>query len=88
MSARADLDRALLDLAAEGRRPRCAEPGDHHMWTSDDHDERARAARLCAGCPVLRECALSAEDERDAWTVRGGVDRRPNPRSRAARNAS
>ena len=65
--------RALLDLAAEGRRPRCGEPADHLWWTSEDHDERARAARLCIGCPVLRLCAESAEDEGEIF-VWAGVD--------------
>lgn len=79
MNAREALDRALLDLAADGRRPRCGEPADHHLWTSDARDERARAARLCAACPILRSCAEAAEEERDTWTTRGGVDRRPKP---------
>lgn len=76
MTARDRLDRALLDLAADGRRPRCGEPDDHGLWTSDDRAERARAARLCAACPILRACAEAAEEERDTWTTRGGVDRR------------
>lgn len=76
MSARDLLDRALLDLAADGRRPRCGEPDDHGLWTSEDRDERARAARLCAACPLLRPCAEAAEEENDRWTTRGGADRR------------
>lgn len=87
-TARERLDLALLDLAARGRRPRCAEPADHHLWTSDDHDERARAARLCAGCPLLHPCAESAEDEHDRWTTRGGTDRRARARAETTRKAS
>lgn len=79
MTARDALDRALLELAANGRRVRCAEPEDHLWWTSDHDDERARAARLCTGCPLLRPCALAAEEEKDQWTTRGGVDRRHRP---------
>lgn len=81
LTARDDLDRALLDLAANGRRPRCGEPADHHMWTSDDHDERARAAELCRGCPVLRQCAEAAEEAREIF-VRAGVDHGANPRTK------
>lgn len=74
MTARERLDRALLHLAADGRRPRCGEPATHHLWTSESADERARAAGLCAGCPVLRQCADAAEEEA-ALFVWAGVDR-------------
>lgn len=73
MTARDRLDRALLDLASDGRRPRCAEPADHLWWTSEDTSERERAARLCRGCPVLRLCADSAEEEHELF-VWAGVD--------------
>ena len=75
MTARDVLDRALVDLASRGERPRCAEPADGHLWTSDEIEDRRRAARLCSRCPVLRACASSAEEERDVFTVRGGRDR-------------
>lgn len=83
MTARDELDRALLDLAVEGRRTRCAEPADHSWWTSEDADERARAARLCTGCEVLQECALAAEEEAELF-VWAGLDRgtRPNANGR------
>ncbi|QOK24145.1 WhiB family transcriptional regulator [Janibacter indicus] len=80
MSARDALDRALLDLAADGRRPRCGEPADHLLWTSEDTDERARAAALCVGCPVLQECALAAEEEAELF-VWAGVDRGARPKT-------
>lgn len=73
MTARDALDRALLDLAADGRRPRCGEPASHHMWTSEKADERARAAALCVGCSVLQECAQAAEEEHELF-VWAGVD--------------
>lgn len=79
MSARDALDRALLDLAANGKRHRCAEPADHLWWTSEDADERARAARLCTGCPVLRLCAVVAEDEGELF-VWAGVDHGTRPK--------
>ena len=80
------LNRALLDLAVEGGRPRCAEYGGHEMWTSDDPDDRALAARWCRGCPILPPCHDAAVAEGERWTVRGGVDFRsaskPRPRTR------
>lgn len=86
MSARDDLDRALLDLAADGRRPRCGEPADHLLWTSESADERARAAGLCVGCPVLQECAQAAEEEH-ALFVWGGVDHGSRPRTKTKGDA-
>lgn len=84
MSAREALDRALLDLAADGRRPRCGEPATHHLWTSEKADERARAAALCVGCPVLRQCAHAAEEEHELF-VWGGVDRGVRPPKKTTR---
>lgn len=78
MSARDRLDRALLDLATEGRRPRCGEPAEHLWWTSEKADERARAAALCVGCPVLQPCAHAAEEEGELF-VWAGVDRGTRP---------
>lgn len=87
MSAREALDRALLDLAADGRRPRCGEPADHLLWTSEKPDERARAAALCVGCPVLQECALAAEEEGELF-VWAGVDRGTRPNASNGRKKS
>lgn len=78
MTARDALDRALLDLAAEGRRPRCGELADHLWWTSEKADERARAAALCVGCPVLQQCAQAAEEEGEFF-VWAGVDHGTKP---------
>lgn len=85
MNARAAFDAALVDMASRGEKPRCAEPADRHLWTSEDADERARAARLCGPCPVLELCGASADEEKDTHTVRGGVDRRPSRAARAAK---
>lgn len=84
MSAREALDRALLDLAADRRRPRCGEPADHLLWTSEKTDERARAAALCVGCPVLRQCADAAEEEAELF-VWAGVDRGVRPPKKTTR---
>lgn len=81
MSARDALDRALLDLAADGRRPRCGELATHHLWTSEKADERARAAALCVGCSVLRQCAHAAEEEGELF-VWAGVDHGTRPKKK------
>lgn len=87
MSAREALDRALLDLAADGRRPRCGEPATHHLWTSESADERARAAALCVGCPVLQPCAQAAEEEH-ALFVWAGVDHGTRPRTKTTKGCA
>jgi len=74
MTAAEQLTRRLVDLATQGRRPRCGEPGGHELWTSDDAIDRALAARWRDGCPVLVECGAAA-DELKATYVWGGVDR-------------
>ncbi len=84
MSARYDMDMALVALAARGERPRCAWPDIGHWWTSDDPEERARAARRCAGCPVFSACAAAADEMQESWGVWAGVDRRPSRAARAA----
>ena len=35
------LNLALIDLAVRGDRPRCSDPVDHDLWTSDDQRDRA-----------------------------------------------
>jgi hypothetical protein len=37
------LTRALINLAVRGERPRCSDPVDHALWTSDDRRDRAVA---------------------------------------------
>lgn len=88
MTARERLDRALVDMASRGEKPRCAWPDRAHLWTSEEREERVRAVRGCAGCPILDPCGAAAEEERDVWTVRGGVDRRPSRTARAAKGAT
>lgn len=82
------LDAGLVSMAARGDKPACAWPDRAHWWTSEEADERARAARRCAGCEVLEACGASADEERDVHTVRGGVDRRPSRTVRAAKGAT
>jgi len=82
MRAAEQLTRALVELATQGRRPRCGDPGGHELWCSDDATDRALAAALCAGCAVLTECAAAADEHDERFGVFGGVDRTPPPASR------
>lgn len=72
--AHARLQYALAGAAAAGRYVPCT-GRDRALWVSDDAQERAVAAELCAGCPVLTECSLAAESTRERWHVWGGIDR-------------
>ena len=65
---------ALIALAVRGERPRCSDPVDHRLWTSDDHRDRAIAIRWCAGCPILGECRTAADARDERWHVWGGED--------------
>ncbi len=82
MTAAEQLTRAMVSLAAHGRRPRCGEPGGHELWLSDDAADRAQAARWCAGCPVLDECGAAADEHDEKHGVWAGVDRTPPPAKR------
>lgn len=79
------LTRALLALAEDRRRPRCAEPGGHHLWTSEDPEDRQQASAWCAGCPITGPCLDAAVDNRDTWGVRAGFDLGDPASRRAAR---
>ena len=46
-------------------------------WTSDDRDERALAARCCAGCPLLDLCAKLADEYGATFGVWAGRDYGP-----------
>lgn len=83
MTARDALDRALVDLAARNRRPRCADPDTWSWWTSDKGAERAAAARLCTGCPVLEPCRDAAQEAGEIF-VWAGVDHGTSPIKRKA----
>jgi hypothetical protein len=50
------LSRALLDAASRGVRPRCGDYETSYMWLSEDPAERAQAAPMCSGCPILQPC--------------------------------
>ena len=74
------LTEALIEMAAQGQRPRCSQPRcsqpeDHYLWLSEDHDERRQAARLCAGCPVIDPCDRAASAQRASFGTWAGRDR-------------
>lgn len=82
MTARHDLDMALVDLAARGERPRCGWPGIAEWFTSESRADRARAARRCAACPVFFECGAVAEEEHPVHGVWAGRDWTRHPAKR------
>lgn len=55
-AARERLTRVLLDAASRGVRPRCGDYETSYMWLSEDPAERARAALMYSGCPILQPC--------------------------------
>jgi len=85
MTAAERLTRALVDLATEGRRPRCGETGSPGLWLSDDAADRAQAATWCLGCPVLAECGAAADEQGERHGTWAGVDRTPAPKPRTHR---
>jgi hypothetical protein len=62
-------------MAARGDRPRCADPVDHDLWTSESAEDRAIAVKHCAGCVIILECGDAADELGEKWYVFGGVDR-------------
>jgi hypothetical protein len=75
--ARERLIRALINAAAAGQRTHCSDPGSSELWLSEREEERAEAARLCVGCPVLEPCGQVGQHER--FGVWGSVDKTPRP---------
>jgi hypothetical protein len=71
--------RALITIASQEQRTHCSDPGLSELWLSDHEPERAEAARLCTGCPVLRPCRQAAEAQDERFGVWGGIDRSIRP---------
>jgi hypothetical protein len=69
------LTRALRDLARLGILPHCADPSIGWMWLSEDAEDRARAVRLCRGCPTFHPCGEAASARRERFGVWSGQDR-------------
>jgi hypothetical protein len=78
-------NRALITMAARGERPRCSDPIDHQLWTSEDQQDRDIATAWCTGCQVLAICHQAADERDERWGVWGGRDRSARPgRKKAA----
>ena len=75
MTAREELTRALVVLAAAGGSVPCGEYGAHDLWTSDHLEERKLAVARCQTCPVLAACGAAADEAGEQWHVWGGRDR-------------
>jgi hypothetical protein len=71
------LTRALIDAAARGQRPRCADAEVAWMFTDEDDRIRKIAATYCTGCPVWAECDEVGKHQRFGFW--GGVDRTRSP---------
>ena len=78
------LTAALLKMADNGERPRCGDWNDNNPWVSDDPRLRAMAARWCAGCPILGECAQAAQEMKATFGVWAGRDRTQRERKAAS----
>jgi hypothetical protein len=65
---------ALINIAAQGLRTHCSDPTLSELWISEHQPDRAEAAQLCIGCPIIIECGEAA-DERGERYVWGGIDR-------------
>ena len=75
------LNTALITMASQGSRPRCADPIDHQLWTSEDQHDRDIAAARCTGCQVLVLCHQAAE-ERERSGVCGVAATEPSDQGR------
>ena len=65
---------ALLRMADEGQRPRCGDWSEDSPWLSDEPGLRAMAARWCAGCQIVDECAQAGGEFKSTFGVWGGRD--------------
>jgi hypothetical protein len=68
------LTRALIDLESQGLRTNCSDPVTSELWLSEIKAERAEAAKLCRGCPVIIPCGQAATARQERWHVWGGRD--------------
>src|SRR5215217_2849647 len=75
---------ALVNAASKGLRPHCSDPGAEWLWLSEHEAERAEAARLCRGCPVITECGQAAEANQERWGAFG----RPRQNSQTRKGSS
>jgi hypothetical protein len=69
---------ALTDLVHRGILPHCGDPSTGWMWLSEQVEDRAKATKLCIGCPIYRECGAAASARREQFGVWSGQDRTRN----------
>jgi hypothetical protein len=68
MTATQQLNRRLLT----GDRPRCSDPADHQLWTSEHQQDQDLAAKWCTGCITGYKCCPRVEEQ-------VGPDQTPGP---------
>jgi hypothetical protein len=68
------LDEALYAAVEARTVPPCWGP-QKALWTAENVQERAQAALLCRGCPVITECGRAADAIGEQWHVWAGIDR-------------
>ncbi len=78
MSAAEVMSAALIEMTDHEQIPPCG--GSSDAWMSEDHHQRAAAARRCSGCPVIALCAAVAAEVKASFGVWAGVDRTPTNR--------
>lgn len=82
---------ALKRLDDVGGTTRCQRDADRFTYDGkpEGRGRHARAAALCAGCPVLAECGAYADAAHERWHIWGGRDRAaPKPRTRTTRRTT
>jgi Transcription factor WhiB len=73
-AATREFNRQLLNMSVRGNRPRCSDPVDHQLWTSEDQRDRNLAAAWCSGCEVVQLCGDAAAERDERWGVWGAKD--------------
>lgn len=71
MSARDDLDVAIVALTARGHRLPCT---GRPEFTDENPAVRASVAPLCTACPAVKQCRAWAAEEKPQWGVIAGHD--------------
>ena len=71
--------KTLEIITAAGIRIHCSDPETRYLWLSDHAEDRARAVRLCRGCPILTPCREAASVRRETFGVWGAEDRTRPP---------
>jgi hypothetical protein len=78
---------ALVETTLAAFRLACTCP-DRDLWPAEDKGGRQMAAKLCRGCPVIRQRGHAADATDELWHVRGGIDRTARTRDFYRRRAA